>query len=407
MTHIIGLLPCSGKQTRMQELVFSKELLPLFDSRPVIQHSIDALRRVTPNLRASVYPKKKDLIRYLKNQGVTVIPEPTPYGLPTSIAMAASNTNAAAYIFALPDTYYEPEDCFSHLINHGSSNVLGLFASGTPERFDSVQLAGDLIKKYAVKVDPPLSSWTMGCGKLSAEGIRYLAAQPSNHSELIFGNLIQPLIKKKQLFGLTFPQSHYFDLGTPTSYIEYLIHRYPPSPPQTKPSSVLLDHKPLNLDIGAGGMVTQGFISVDRFTQADIKDDITSLSSFTDKSVDQVNTTHVLEHLPNDQIKPAMRSVYRILKPGGMWTIEVPDFPWVLQDFLNTPEPKRWGWKLQTVFGLQSHPGEFHQTGFSQERLGRLLVNAGFTHVKTSIHFSKRHSQQVIRATALKPVRDH
>lgn len=235
MEKLLGVLPCAGSQTRMQELTFSKELLPLFDGRPVIQHSIDALRLATPHLRASVHPKKKDLARYLKKQGVEVLFEKEPHGLPTSIAFA-SRGHTGSILFALPDTYYEPLSCFKQLAASPHPNLIGLFNSGTPERFDSVKLKQNLITRYAVKVDPPLSPFTMGCGKLSPSAVALLdpgskgAHDPGSSSfELIFGSLIQPLVSKKQLFGLPFPHSKFFDLGTPTHYIEYLLHRFPPS----------------------------------------------------------------------------------------------------------------------------------------------------------------------------------
>jgi dTDP-glucose pyrophosphorylase len=213
----------------MKELTFSKELLPLFDGRPVIQHSIDAMRKATSHLRAAVHPQKKDLARYLKNQGVEVLIETHPYGLPSSIAFAAQS-HPGPILFALPDTYYEPVSIFLKLKHSPHENVIGLFESGTPERFDSVTLKSDLITRYAVKVDPPLSPLTMGCGKLSPNALalfNHITIKPSNHSELIFGSLIQPLVKSGHLFGLTFNHSRFFDLGTPSHYFEYLLHRFP------------------------------------------------------------------------------------------------------------------------------------------------------------------------------------
>lgn len=161
--------------------------------------------------------------------------------------------------------------------------------------------------------------------------------------------------------------------------------------------------KTLKLDIGSGGMVKPGFTSVDLYAPADIKDDITALTSIADSSVDVVNTDHVLEHLCASDVPKACSAIYRVLKPGALWTIEVPDLPWVLQDFLNTPEEKRWGWKLQTVFGLQSRPGEFHLTGFSAERLGKLLARTGFTQIRIDTHYSHHYNQGVINASAIKP----
>ena len=159
----------------------------------------------------------------------------------------------------------------------------------------------------------------------------------------------------------------------------------------------------VKLNIGSGGDVIEGYTSVDLYAEADIKDDITKLSTIKDNSVDQVLTTHVLEHLKEADVLPAMYAIYRVLKPGGEWLIEVPDLVWVLEDFLKTPEDARWGWKLQTIFGLQSHEGEYHRTGFSAERLANMLKSVGFTKIRMDTSVSEKYNQGVINAIVMKP----
>lgn len=43
-----------------------------------------------------------------------------------------------------------------------------------------------------------------------------------------------------------------------------------------------------------------------------------------DGIVDEINASHVMEHLGADDFLFAMREAYRVLKPGGWFTIEVP-----------------------------------------------------------------------------------
>lgn len=159
----------------------------------------------------------------------------------------------------------------------------------------------------------------------------------------------------------------------------------------------------LKLNIGAGNDILEGYKSVDLYMKADIKDDITKLSTIKDNTVDEVLTMHVLEHLKADDVLPAMKSVFRVLKPGSFWNIEVPDLIWVLTDFISTPDDQRWGWKLQTIFGMQNHDGEYHRTGFSDVRLGEMLKSVGFTNIKIDTMFSTKYNQGVIKATAYKP----
>jgi NDP-sugar pyrophosphorylase family protein len=220
----------------MKELVFAKELLPLFDGRPVIQHSIDALRRVTPHVVAVVNPKKRDLITYLQSQDIAVILDPDPQGLPDGIVKGVKPCRHI--LFALPDTYYQPEDAFIQLVEHPQDNIIGLFQSTTPETFDSVKTTvpssaqtltrsnAQLITRYAVKLDPPLSSWTMGSGKLSYQAARLLTPPKNFKTEYLLGDALNRLVKQKNLYGIKFKNSQYHDLGTPRSYMEYIVKRH-------------------------------------------------------------------------------------------------------------------------------------------------------------------------------------
>lgn len=158
----------------------------------------------------------------------------------------------------------------------------------------------------------------------------------------------------------------------------------------------------MKLNIGSGAEIIEGYQSVDLFVPADIKDDITKLENFKDNSVDEVRTFHLLEHLREQDVILAMKQVYRVLKVGGKWTIEVPDLIAVLEQFLKTPEKERWGYRLNTIFGLQSSDGEYHKTGFSGGRLGELLSNAGFNKINIVEKFSKAYDQGVLDAVAFK-----
>lgn len=54
---------------------------------------------------------------------------------------------------------------------------------------------------------------------------------------------------------------------------------------------------------------------------ADVKADICNLP-FTDNEYDIIFCNHVLEHIPNDT--KAMQEIYRVLKPGGMAILQIP-----------------------------------------------------------------------------------
>jgi predicted SAM-dependent methyltransferase len=172
----------------------------------------------------------------------------------------------------------------------------------------------------------------------------------------------------------------------------------------TKPTSKVIK----KIDIGGGEAPKEGYLNVDLYDlNADVKDDIRTLKKFDDHSVDEINASHILEHLSPEDVIKALNSMHRVLVPKGKVFIEVPDLEWILQDWLDTPENDRWGWKLQTIFGLQKpeNPiGELHKTGFTQRRLGILLSEANFHNIKIEVikQEDSPHNQQVIRAEVTK-----
>lgn len=164
----------------------------------------------------------------------------------------------------------------------------------------------------------------------------------------------------------------------------------------------------MKLDIGCGKEKVEGYVGVDLYEPtADIKDDITTLATFEDNSIDEIRTFHTLEHLFEKDVIPALQSMYRVLKPDGHIHIQVPDLLWVLEDFLRQRDEDRWGWKLQTIFGLQREDnpiGELHKTGFSHLRLKRLMVGVGFADVHCQSDWSEKYNQYVINGKGLKPI---
>lgn len=158
----------------------------------------------------------------------------------------------------------------------------------------------------------------------------------------------------------------------------------------------------MKLNIGSNAERIEGYKSVDLFAEADYKDDVRTMTTFPSNSVEEVRAFHLLEHLPDKDVGPAMRAILRILEPGGRFVIEVPSLPGVLKQFLETPEEDRWGYRLWTIFGLQSDEGQFHKTGFSDRRIHAMLKEAGFSFVKTEVSYSEKYAQEVIDVEAIK-----
>ena len=91
-----------------------------------------------------------------------------------------------------------------------------------------------------------------------------------------------------------------------------------------------------------------------------------SVLAFKDKSFDAIVCNHVLEHILDD--KKAINELYRVLKPGGWASIQVPISGDVTQENLFITDPK----ERQRLYGLEDHVRSYGKD------FALLLRDAGF-----------------------------
>lgn len=84
--------------------------------------------------------------------------------------------------------------------------------------------------------------------------------------------------------------------------------------------------KELKLDLGCGKNKQPGYVGVDirKFDGVDIVADLTKKWQWRDGSVDEVYSSHFVEHLEADERIHFCNELYRILKKGGKAVIVVP-----------------------------------------------------------------------------------
>lgn len=159
----------------------------------------------------------------------------------------------------------------------------------------------------------------------------------------------------------------------------------------------------LKLNIGCGNLLKEGYVNIDLFVQQPgVVQAPADKLPYPDNSVDEVFSSHLLEHISHVNTVQVLSEWFRVLKPGGVLQLIVPDLEWCLRNWLGLSESDRWGFPLYTIFGLQYHPGEYHFTGFTVPRLTQLLQAVGFVGVAAESRWDPQHAQNSIWSNAVK-----
>ena len=135
-------------------------------------------------------------------------------------------------------------------------------------------------------------------------------------------------------------------------------------------------------------------LDIDPAVKPDIQASITDLrKDVPDASVDAIWSSHNIEHLYDHEIVPAIREFVRVLRPAGFALITCPDLEAIAKlvaagvERVAYESPAGPITPLDMLFGLRRsiERGNFfmcHRTGFTQERLGKVIIAAGFSEAR-------------------------
>jgi dTDP-glucose pyrophosphorylase len=231
-----GSIPAGGEGTRMQPLGFSKELL-LVEGRAVIEHLIERMLLAgIDDIFINTSSDKLDLVTYLSSK--------SPYsskcvfmfrerrGLLDAVVQPRQFLRDDDEIyFGLPDTVWYPKNCFSQLAAFEGAVSLGLFDTGSPEKFDSVYIDNRNIVQ-SIRVKDPLSKtkWTWGIGRIRVGEISKIICHDDVilKKQILMGEALDIYSRHNVVTALRFEGSAYIDIGEPQEYkrVEQFISKY-------------------------------------------------------------------------------------------------------------------------------------------------------------------------------------
>jgi predicted SAM-dependent methyltransferase len=138
--------------------------------------------------------------------------------------------------------------------------------------------------------------------------------------------------------------------------------------------------------LNIGGMVAKDgwrILNVQPGDGVDFVGNVADLSGFANEEFDEVYASHVIEHLGfRTELPAALSGIYRILKPGGVFQMSVPDLEVLCRIFLNEGLEANDRFKIMSImFGGQTDAHDFHKVGLTWEFAQHFLGQAGYERI--------------------------
>lgn len=136
------------------------------------------------------------------------------------------------------------------------------------------------------------------------------------------------------------------------------------------------------IHLGCGNIASPEFINVDARPAPHVHHvcDVTDLSVFSDNCADLIYACHVLEHVRHTALKQTLWEWRRVLKPGGVLRLSVPDFDKIIHIYQSCSRDLEC--ILGPLMGGQEHRYNIHYGAFNQTYLANKLKEVGFGDVR-------------------------
>jgi len=175
---------------------------------------------------------------------------------------------------------------------------------------------------------------------------------------------------------------NYFKKSKPSDPIVELLQKYP-------------GKKMLN--VGCGTDYKDGWINIDNNMDQNIADDKLDLNwdlrnplPFADNSIDFIFNEHFVEHLTVEEARTSLTDFKRVLKPGGVMRVAMPNLEEAVDHYINLPidkDPVIKRFKLDFIKTRAERINmAFRAWGhlwlYDAEELQRRLKEVGFKHIE-------------------------
>jgi len=163
--------------------------------------------------------------------------------------------------------------------------------------------------------------------------------------------------------------------------------------------------RPLFLNLGSGprGLETSSWINVDGFMDANVQYviDLTRPLPFDDASFDGIFCEHVIEHFDLEQGKAILAECRRILCPGGVLRVIVPDGAILMRAYFDAPEMLISRRRTESGLAMEAINSYFrqryeHQCTYDFELMRHALTQTGFNIITQEKYRSGRGPEALL-----------
>lgn len=127
----------------------------------------------------------------------------------------------------------------------------------------------------------------------------------------------------------------------------------------------------MKLNLGGGLQKIAGFQNIDRLNGQEAF----PLPEYADGSVEEVRASHLLEHFGHREAVDVIAEWVRVLQPGGVLKIAVPDFDYLIQHRSDDMPLEAY------LMGGQTNDGDYHKSLYTERKLRDLMKYFGLTDI--------------------------
>jgi predicted SAM-dependent methyltransferase len=140
----------------------------------------------------------------------------------------------------------------------------------------------------------------------------------------------------------------------------------------------------IQLNLGSGNRPKiPGFTHIDYQTgeNVDLVGDIGNLPMYQDNSVSLIYASHSFEYFHLDEAPHVLKEWRRVLKPGGILRLSVPDFTRLIEVYKKSGDIRKILGPLYGRWAINDIYEVYHRTVYDYSLLTELLKEAGFTNI--------------------------